>query len=415
LSKSNPWDDALEQLDNAAEIINLKSDIHNILRNPRRCVMTSIPVEMDDKTLKVFTGYRVQHSTMRGPGKGGIRFHPDVSLEEVKALAMWMTWKNAVVNIPYGGAKGGVACNPKQMSLREVENLTRRYTHEIIPFIGPENDIPAPDVNTTPQIMACIMDTYSVSKGYPVPSVVTGKPIPLGGSEGREEATARGAYFAMRQSAKYLKYNLKEKKVVIQGFGNAGSNMAGILFEEGCNIIGLSDSAGAIYNPKGFNPFEVSSHKKNTGSVSKYPGSDSITQDELLTLDCDILIPSAIEEVITEDNADKIRAEIIIEVANGPTTPIADNILNDKGVLIIPDILANAGGVVVSYFEWVQGLQHHYWSASEVLSRLSNVMNKAFDEVYRVYTDKKISMRQAALIIAIQRVEEAYRLRGLYP
>ncbi len=415
MSQENPWDDALEQLDNAAEIIDLSPDIHAILRNPRRCVLTSIPVKMDDGTLKVFTGYRVQHSTMRGPGKGGIRFHPEVTLDEVKALAMWMTWKNAIVNIPFGGAKGGVACNPKQMSEREVENLTRRYTHELIPFIGPENDIPAPDVNTTPQIMAWIMDTYSVSKGYPVPSVVTGKPIPLGGSEGRDEATARGAYFAIIQAAGHLDYSLKDKKVVIQGYGNAGHHIANILFGEGCKIIGVSDSKGAIYNPNGFNPFEVHAHKQKTGSVIEYPDSGSLTQEELLTLECDMLIPAALEEVITEENADKIEAKIIVEVANGPTTPIADNILNDRGILIIPDILANAGGVVVSYFEWVQGLQHHYWSAGEVREKLEKVMNSAFDDVYRVYREKNITMRQAALIIAIRRVEEAYRLRGLYP
>ncbi len=415
MALSNPWDDALEQLDNAAEIINLQSDIHNILRNPRRCVLTSIPVKMDDGALKVFTGYRVQHSTMRGPGKGGIRFHPEVSLDEVKALAMWMTWKNAVVNIPYGGAKGGVACNPKQMSIGEVERLTRRYTHELIPFIGPENDIPAPDVNTTPQIMAWIMDTYSVSKGSPVPSVVTGKPIALGGSQGREEATARGAYFTIIQAAKHLGFSLEDKKVVIQGFGNAGSHMAEILFEEGCLITGLSDSKGAIYNPAGFNPFDVQRHKQETGSVSGFPDSDPLSQDELLALRCDMLIPAALEEVITEDNAGEVKAGIIIEVANGPTTPIADSMLKENGVLIIPDILANAGGVVVSYFEWVQGLQHHYWSASEVRKRLGKIMNHAFDGVYQLYKEKHITMRQAALIIAIRRVEEAYRLRGLYP
>ncbi len=415
MSQENPWDDALEQLDNAAEIIDLSPDIHTILRNPRRCVLTSIPVKMDDGTLKVFTGYRVQHSTMRGPGKGGIRFHPEVTLDEVKALAMWMTWKNAIVNIPFGGAKGGVACNPKQMSAREVESLTRRYTHELIPFIGPENDIPAPDVNTTPQIMAWIMDTYSVSKGSPVPSVVTGKPIPLGGSEGRDEATARGAYFAIIQAARNLDYSLKDRKIVIQGYGNAGHHMANILFGEGCKIIGVSDSKGAIYNSSGFNPFEVHAHKQKTGSVIEYPDSDALTQEELLALECDMLIPAALEEVITEENADKIKAQIIVEIANGPTTPIADSILDDRGILIIPDILANAGGVVVSYFEWVQGLQHHYWSADEVRKKLSKVMNKAFDDVYRVYKEKNITMRQAALIIAIQRVGEAYRLRGLYP
>ena len=413
--KFNPWQMTLSQLDEVAREINLDQGIHQILRYPKRCLTVSIPIQMDNGKIKVFTGFRVQHNVTRGPAKGGIRYHPSVTLDEMKALAMLMTWKCAVVNIPYGGAKGGIVCEPRKLSLKEVERLTRRYTSEIISFIGPEKDIPAPDVNTNPQVMAWIMDTYSMDVGYSVPGVVTGKPISIGGSLGREAATARGVMFSLMNAAKRLKLNLFEKTIVIQGYGNVGGNLAHLLSDEGYKIIAISDVEGGIHDPKGLDPRKVSLALKESGSVVGFKDADKITNQELLAMDCDVLVPAALENQIDEDNADKIRAKLIVEAANGPITPEADKILEGKDVFIIPDILANAGGVAVSYFEWVQGLQAYFWTEREVNLRLRDIMQKAFDKVYRISEERKVTMRKAAYILAVERVAEATRVRGLYP
>ena len=409
------WKRAVCQLDELAKEIDLDPDIHQILRHPKRCLIVSIPVRMDNGKTEVFTGFRVQHNVNRGPAKGGIRYHPSVSLDEVKALAMWMTWKCAVINIPYGGAKGGIICDPKKLSLSETERLTRRYVSEIISLIGPEKDIPAPDVNTNPQVMAWIMDTYSMSVGYSVPGVVTGKPVSIGGSLGRNKATSRGVMYSLMNAAKVLGLDLATQRVVIQGYGNAGWNLARLLSEQGCSIVGVSDSLGGIYNSKGLDPVKVYEHKKETGSVVDFTDSDEITNEELLSLDCDILVPAALEDQITEENADKIKAKLIAEATNGPTTPEADKILEEKGVFGIPDILANAGGVTVSYFEWVQDLQSYFWTERELNLKLRDIMRKAFDNVYCISQEKSVSMRKASLMLAIERVAEATRIRGLYP
>jgi len=413
--KFNPWQMTLSQLDEVAKEINLDEDIHQILRHPKRCLTVSIPIQMDNGKIKVFTGFRVQHNVTRGPAKGGIRYHPSVTLDETKALAMLMTWKCAVVNIPYGGAKGGIICDPRKLSLKEVERLTRRYISEIISFIGPEKDIPAPDVNTNPQVMAWIMDTYSMDLGYSVPGVVTGKPISIGGSLGRNTATARGVMFSLMNAAKKLKLDLFEKTIAIQGYGNVGGNLAHLLSHEGYKIIAISDVEGGIYNPKGLDPRKVSLALKGSGSVVGFKDADKITNQELLAVDCDVLIPAALENQIDEDNADKIRAKLIVEAANAPITPQADKILEGKGVFIIPDILANAGGVTVSYFEWVQGLQAYFWTEREVNLKLRDIMQKAFDKVYRISEERKVNMRKAVYILAVERVAEATRVRGLYP
>ena len=409
------WEMAQRQLDEVAEYINLEEWVWKKLRECRKIMIVSLPIRMDSGKIEVFEGYRVQHNTTRGPAKGGIRYHPEVTLEEVKALAMWMTWKCAVVNLPYGGGKGGVKCNPKEMSKGEIERLTRRYTSEIISMIGPEKDIPAPDVYTNPQVMAWIMDTYSVDQGYCVPGVVTGKPVELGGSLGRDTATGRGVYFTCLTALKYLGKYPEGLKVVVQGFGNVGSVVARLLHEEGCKVIGVSDSRGGIYNPEGLNIPELIELKIREGTVIAYKEGDRITNKELLELECDILIPAALENQIREDNADKIRALIIAEAANGPTTPEADKILEDKGVFIIPDILANAGGVTVSYFEWVQALQAYFWSEREVNLKLRDMMEKAFWDVVRIREKEKTGMRMAAYILGVERVARATRLRGLYP
>lgn len=411
----NPWEMAIQQLDEVAKRMNLEPWIHKKLRKCKRELTVSIPVRMDDGSVEVFTGYRVQHNITRGPAKGGIRYHPEVTLDEVKALAMWMTWKCAVVNIPYGGAKGGVICNPKEMSPGELERLTRRFTSEIISFIGPEKDIPAPDVYTNPQVMAWIMDTYSVDSGHSVPSVVTGKPIAIGGSLGRNEATARGTTFTVLHALKHLNLSTEETRVVVQGYGNAGSIAAILLHKEDCQIVALSDSQGGIYNPRGLDPLKVLEYKKETGSVINYPGADNLTNRELLELDCEVLVPAALENQITRENAPRIKARIIAEAANGPTTPEADKILVDKGVFIVPDILANAGGVTVSYFEWVQGLQAFFWSEREVNLKLRDIITKAFYNVLGISQREEVDMRTAAYILAVGRVAEATRIRGLYP
>jgi glutamate dehydrogenase (NAD(P)+) len=411
----NPYEIAQRQFDNAAEYLDLKAGIKAKLRLPKRELTVYFPAKMDDGSIQMFTGHRVQHNLARGPAKGGIRYHPDVTIDEVRALAMWMTWKSAVVGIPYGGAKGGVVCNPKVMSERELERLTRRFTSEIIMLIGPESDIPAPDVNTNAQTMAWIMDTYSMTKGYSVPAVVTGKPVEIGGSLGRREATGRGVMFTTREALKYLGMSIEGIRVAVQGFGNVGAIGAQLLQELGCTVIAVSDSRGGIYNPKGLNMEDVIRHKAETGMVAGYPGTDGITNEELLGLDCEVLVPAALENQITSQNADRIKARVIAEGANGPTTPEADDILFDKGAFVVPDILANAGGVTVSYFEWVQGLQSFFWSEDEVNANLEKIMVKAFQDVLAISQRREVNMRIAAYILAIDRVARATLLRGIYP
>jgi glutamate dehydrogenase (NAD(P)+) len=415
MAEKTTYEIAVEQFDNAASYLDIPTSIREMLRIPKRELTVNFPVQMDDGSVRIFTGYRIHHSTVMGPSKGGIRYHPDVTLDEVRALAMWMTWKCAVMGIPYGGAKGGVVCNPKEMSIQELENLTRRYATEIVILMSPDGDIPAPDVNTNPQIMAWIMDTYSMHKGYSVPAVVTGKPIEIGGSLGRNEATGRGVQFCTRRACKRLGRDMEQATLVVQGFGNVGSVAACLLHEDGCKIIGISDVMGGIYNPKGLHPVEVLEHCKKTGSVIDFPGADSITNAELLELPCDVLIPAALERQLTGKNASRVRAKIISEGANGPTEPEADEIFFDRGIFVIPDILCNAGGVTVSYFEWVQGLQFFFWDEDEVNAELGQIMNRAFDEVMAIAEEKKVNSRVAAYIKAIDRIAEATQVRGIYP
>ncbi len=407
---------AQKQFDLAAAYLKqYPAGLLSMLRVPERELTVNFPVRMDDGEIGIFTGHRVQHSTARGPAKGGIRFHPNVTLDEVKALAMWMAWKTAVVGIPYGGAKGGVVCDPKRMSVGEVERMTRRYTAEISIIIGPQSDIPAPDVNTNPQTMAWLMDTYSMGAGYTVPAVVTGKPLELGGSLGRNEATARGCQFTIRRAARRLGLDLEGATVVVQGYGNAGHIAARLLHEDGARIIAASDSTGGIYNAKGFDPMEALRWKHDTGSVVGYDGCDTVTNAELLEIPCDILIPAALEKQITQYNAPRIHCKIIGEAANGPTEPEADAIFHENGTCVIPDILANAGGVTVSYFEWVQDLQYFFWSEEEINHKLEKVMNRAFDEVFTIAERHKVNNRIAAYILAVDRVARATMLRGIYP
>ena len=413
--QEDPYAAALKMLDAAAEKINLNKNIWERLRHPRRCLIVSLPVMMDDGSLKIFEGYRVQHDFSRGPAKGGIRYHPDVTLNEVKALAAWMTWKCAVVNIPFGGAKGGVRCNPKEMSRSEIERLTRRFANEILIIIGPDKDIPAPDVYTDAQVMAWIMDTYSVAQGHSVPGVVTGKPIALGGTLGRKEATGRGCVFTTIEAAKVLKMNLTKSTVAVQGFGNVGYNAAQIFNELGAKIIALSDSQGGIYNPKGLDPKKVLAAKQKGTSVLDYKDGDCISNEDLITLKCDVLVPAALENVITQKNAARVKAKIIAEGANGPTVPEADETLQSNGVFVIPDILANAGGVTVSYFEWVQNIQEFFWSEEDVNRKLGEIMTRSFNEVLKMTRDHKVTPRLAAYMLAVGRVAEAIELLGLYP
>jgi glutamate dehydrogenase (NAD(P)+) len=414
--KVNSFDMAKKQVDIAAKYLNLDPGSIEKLKNTKRELIVHFPVEMDNKKVKIFTGYRIQHNVARGPAKGGIRYHPDVDLDEMRALSMWMTWKSAVVKIPFGGAKGGVECNPKEMSLHEIEHLTRRFTWEISMMLGPEQDIPAPDVNTNPQVMAWIMDTYSILKGYSVPGVVTGKPIELGGSLGRFEATGRGVVITSLDALKCLKIPVEGAKVAIQGCGNVGGIAAMHFDRLGAKVIAISDSQKGIYNENGLDVKRALEYKaKYKCFVCETKDETEITNQELLELKCDVLVPAAIENQIVEKNAPRIKAKIIAEGANGPTTPEADEILNEKGVFIVPDILANAGGVTVSYFEWVQNLQELIWSEEEVLDRLTRIMQKGFKEVLDISLSKKISMRTAALVLGIGRVAEASRLRGLYP
>jgi glutamate dehydrogenase (NAD(P)+) len=412
----NIFDIAVEQFNIAADVIGLDEDMRRMLSACKRELTVNFPVEMDDGTVQVFTGHRVQHNVSAGPSKGGIRYHPDVTIDEVKALAMWMTWKCAVVGLPYGGGKGGVRVNPKLLSQNELQNLTRRFTTEISVLIGPHSDIPAPDVNTNPQVMAWIMDTYSMHHGGIVePAVVTGKPILLGGSLGRFEATGRGCVYAINEAALKYGMNLDGASVVVQGCGNAGSTVALLMYEQGCKVIGVSDSRGGLYNPAGLDIPAVLAHKARNESVVTYPEGQVITNQELLELECDVLVPAAMEEQITAENAPRIRTKLIAEAANGPTTPEADRILYDRGIIILPDIYANAGGVTVSYFEWVQGLQSFTWTEEEVNSRLKRIMVDSFAAIHDVAQQYGVHMRTAAMARAIQRVAEFSKVRGIYP
>jgi glutamate dehydrogenase (NAD(P)+) len=411
----NAWEVAQHQFDLAAARLNLDPGLRAVLREPRRELTVHFPVHMDDGTVQVFTGYRVQHNLGRGPAKGGIRYHQDVTLDEVRALAMWMTWKCAVVGIPYGGGKGGVTVDPKKLSKKELEGLSRRYFTEISILIGPERDIPAPDVNTTPQIMAWFMDTYSMHVGYTVPGVVTGKPISLGGSEGRNEATARGCVFTIVDAAAHLGMDLTKATVAVQGFGNAGYIAAKLMSDEGSKVIAVSDTGGAIHSQAGLDVDKVLAWKKEHGTVVGFPGSTTITNGELLELPCDVLIPAAYENQITIQNAANVKAKIVAEAANGPTTPEADKILASKGVFMIPDILANAGGVTVSYFEWVQDLNRDHWSEAVVNAKLKEIMDRSFAEVLAMAELEEVDMRTAAYLVAVKRVADTTALRGLYP
>ena len=412
----NPFEIAKKQVDEAGKRLKLDIGMLDILKHPHRELTVSFPVKMDDGSVQTFTGHRVQYNDALGPCKGGLRYHPDVNLDEVRALAAWMTWKCAVVGIPYGGAKGGITCSPKEMSDGELERMTRRFASEISGFIGPRRDIPAPDVYTNPQTMAWIMDTYSMNVGYSVPSVVTGKPVLIGGSEGRNEATSRGVMYTTREAARVKGIDLKNATIAVQGYGNVGFNAARLFVEEcGSKIIAVSDSKGGIVDENGLDPHKVFEHKKNTGSVVGYPGSKDISNEQLLELECDVLVPSALENVITSKNAANIKAKIVSEGANGPTTPEADEILYKNGKMVLPDILANAGGVVVSYFEWVQDLQNYFWTHDEVNKRLEHIIKKSFASVYEIYEKEKIDMRKAAYLVAIKRVSDAYALRGIFP
>lgn len=411
-----PLDVALEQLKIAAEMLNLDPGVHAFLKRPKRTLTVSIPVKMDDDQVQIFWGCRVQHIDARGPYKGGIRYHPCVNLDEVKALAMWMTWKCAVVDIPYGGAKGGVCCNPKKMSQTELEHLTRRYTNMLLDFIGPYKDVPAPDVYTNPQIMAWLMDTYSRFKGYSVPECVTGKPIIVGGSEGRNEATSRGVIISIREATRRVGMKMKGATMAVQGYGNVGGNAAKIAHDMGVKVVGVSDSRGGIYSPKGLDPAKVWEHKMKTGSVLGFKNAvKEITNPELLELECDILVPAALENQITKANAGRIKAIIVGEAANGPTTPDADKILREKKVFLIPDILANAGGVTASYFEWVQNLTREHWTLEEVNRKLENVMVKSFKDVYDAMVKEEVDMRTSALLLGVGRVAKAIETLGLWP
>ena len=415
MEKSNPYEMALEQLDKAVKKIKLDPGVHEVLKHPKRTIIVSVPIIMDNGECKVFTGYRVQHHDARGPFKGGVRYHPDVTLEEVKALAMWMTWKCSVMDLPFGGAKGGVVCNPRAMSEGELQRLTRRYTANLIKFIGPETDILAPDVYTNPKTMAWIMDTYSTYVGHCSPGVVTGKPLFIGGSKGRLEATAMGVSFMCREAANLLKIEPKESRVAVQGYGNVGYYAAKFARDMGFKVVGVSDSSGGIYDPDGLDPDAVYAHKGKAGSVLGYEGSEEITNRELLELECDMLIPAALENQITEANADNIKAKVVVEGANGPTTPKADEILFEKEVMVVPDILANAGGVTVSYFEWVQDLMSYFWTYEAVMKTLDEKMVAALKDVLETARKNRVDMRTAAYMLAVGRVAETIELRGIFP
>ncbi len=411
----NPYAVARAQLHRVAETFGIDDDVVGVLEQCKRSVAVSIPTTMDDGSVHVFEGYRVTHNVARGPSKGGIRYHPDVTLDEVRALAMWMTWKCALMGVPFGGAKGGIACDPKQMSRGELERLTRRYTSEIVNLIGPEKDIPAPDVGTNAETMSWIFDTYSMNKGHSVLGVVTGKPLAIGGSAGREEATALGALFTIREALARLDRPFAGLTCAVQGFGNVGSFLARFLHEQGARVVGVSDSTAALHNPAGIDVPAALAWKHANGTLAELPGAEPIAPEELLLVDCDLVAPCALEQVVTGANADRVRARIVCEGANGPLTPDADEILEEKGVLVLPDVLANAGGVVVSYFEWVQGLQEYFWKEHEVRERLDGIVTAAFDETWRLMHARGIPMRTAAYGLAVQRVAEATLIRGIYP
>jgi glutamate dehydrogenase/leucine dehydrogenase len=414
--QANPFETAKRQVDIVADLLKLDNGMREMLKHPKRELTVNFPVRMDTGEYHVYTGYRVQYNMARGPCKGGIRYHPNVSLDEVRALAAWMTWKCAVVNLPYGGAKGGIICDPKHLSRGELERLTRRFASEISPIIGPEMDIPAPDVYTDSQTMAWIMDTYSMQRGYSVPGVVTGKPIALGGSEGRGEATGRGCAYVIREAAPHAGVKVKGGTVAVQGYGNAGSVAAKILYDEqGAKIVAASDSQGGIYKADGMNPHAIEEHKAKTGSVVGFPGAKAISNEELLTCKTDILVPAALENQITKKNADKVQAKIVAEAANGPTLPEADKALFEKKIVVLPDILANAGGVTVSYFEWAQDIQGYFWELGEVNSRLERVMTHSYAKVHEVAEQNHVHNRTAAYMVAVQRVADAIKIRGIYP
>lgn len=406
---------ALAQLDDIAARLRLDAEIHERLRYPRRALVVSVPIRRDDGRTQVFIGFRVHHSTVLGPTKGGLRYAPDVTLGEVSALAMLMTWKCALMGLPYGGAKGGVRCNPRELSPNELEHLTRRYTAEIMLLIGPDLDIPAPDLGTDERVMAWMMDTYSMTQGRTVPGVVTGKPLIIGGSVGRREATGRGLVYVLEQALHMLGRELRGQRIVVQGFGNVGAVTARLLWRQGCLVVGVGDLSGAIYHPLGLDIAKVERHAAEAGGVAGFPGAEAVGAAELLELPCDVLIPAAVAGQITEANAHRIRAALVLEGANGPTTPEADAILAERGVTVVPDILANAGGVVVSYFEWVQGLQYYFWRESEITTRLQEIMTRAFNRVWSTARAHGCTLRTAALMEAVRRVAEGYRVRGLYP
>ena len=411
------WEAALSQLEAAADLLGLDQGMRDLLATPKRELTVAVPIRRDDGRVEVFTGYRVHHNVTRGPAKGGIRYHPEVSLGEIRALAMWMTWKCAVVGIPFGGAKGGVIVDPHSLSRGELERLTRRFAAELLPIIGPEKDIPAPDVNTDEQVMAWFMDTFSVNKGYSVPEIVTGKPLAIGGSQGRSGATSLGVMYALFMALKPKGLSAEDVSVAIQGFGKVGAGAATVLHDAGCKVVAVSDVGGGTYNRCGLNPRALLRHRQEAagGSIASFPGGDRISNEELLALDVDVLIPAALENVIRSDNVDTVKARIVVEGANGPTTPSADKVLDDNHCLVVPDILANAGGVTVSYFEWVQDLQAYFWSDDDVNSRMRAVMERAYGEVAALAEERGLSLRQAAQMIGVGRVADAHRTRGLFP
>ena len=415
-STINPFDVALEQLDEAAKLINLDKGLHQILAHPKRVLTVSLPVKLDNNEIRVFTGFRSQHNDARGPYKGGIRYHPQVTIDEVKALSMWMTWKCAIADIPYGGGKGGIICDPKQMSDLELEHMTRRYAYAIADIIGPHTDIPAPDVYTGGKEMAWIMDTYSALKGnYVQPEVITGKPLAIGGSLGRNEATGRGLSFTVREAAKMLKLDMRTSTVAVQGFGNAGQFAAQLLEEQGAKVIAVSDSKGGVQNRNGIDIGALRKHKEKKGTIVGFSEGKSISNEEVLETDCTVLVPAALENQITKKNAAKISAKIVAEAANGPTTPDADEILYKNKTLLIPDVLANGGGVTVSYFEWLQNLRREYWSEGQVNDMLDKSITKAFSDVYTTHEKHHVNMRKASTLLAINRVLDAIKIRGLWP
>jgi glutamate dehydrogenase (NAD(P)+) len=413
-NEKNPWLAAAARFDEAAVRLKLDDGMRKVLGTPAKEITVHIPVQLDDGRIEVFTGYRVQHSVARGPAKGGIRFAPDVTLDEVRALASWMTWKCAVVNIPFGGGKGGVICDPHILSDTELEKLTRRYTAEIIDFIGPERDVPAPDVNTNEQVMAWIMDTYSMHQRHTTTAVVTGKPMSLGGSKGRPEATGRGCMLVSTRAMKLLGKKPEDSVVVIQGFGNVGGMAAKLMSAMGYKIAAIVEYDGAVYNPKGLDVAALQRHRKETGSITGFQGGEDVDRVEAMFLPCDVLIPAATENVITSQNADRVRCKILCEGANGPTTPLADEILADKKVFVIPDILANAGGVTVSYFEWVQDRQGFFWNEAQVNERLQEIMDESFDAIVHYADQHRVNNRIAAYMVALDRVAYAIKLRGIY-